>query len=171
MTKAELIKRHGLEWYEQYKARHNTQCKARKKELYQNDPEYRESIKARNRARYQNNSEFRKSCNERHRAHNRARYQNDPEYRKRLCEQTRVRIQASYVEYSRIDLIENYELALADNFKDWDIHHRLEIHEDYINSTKHMKLMNLYYNRPPAELIWLRHSEHSRIHNTKNKVN
>lgn len=98
MIKAEFIKRHGLEWYEQYKVRRNAYKKAR------------------------------------------------------------------YVENGRIDLIENYELALADNFKGWQIHHRLEIRDDYINSIKHLKLMNLYYNRPPEELIWLRHSEHVRIH-------
>ena len=38
MTKAELIERHGIEWYEQYKSRMNDQTKER----YHNDLEYRE---------------------------------------------------------------------------------------------------------------------------------
>lgn len=63
-----------------------------------------------------------------------------------------------------ISKIENYDKALADNFKGWVCHHRLEIHEDYQNSYKEMKLMNLYYNRPPEELIFLRTEEHLRIH-------
>ena len=160
MTKAEYIERYGLERYE----RRKTQNAAWNRKRYQNDPEFRESEKVRTHAnqkvRYNNNSEFRES----EKARMKERYNNDPEYRKRLHEQVRVRRQASYVEYSRIDLVENYELAANDNFKGWHIHHKLEIHDDYINSTEHLKLMNLYYNRPPAELIWLSHSEHARIH-------
>lgn len=51
MTKAELIKRHGLEWYEKYRAREN----ARLKEQYHNDPEFREYRNAQSRKRYHNN--------------------------------------------------------------------------------------------------------------------
>lgn len=60
--------------------------------------------------------------------------------------------------------IENYEKAINDDSQMWHCHHRLEIHEDYTNSVKHLKMMNLYYNRPPEELIFLTNSEHMRLH-------
>jgi hypothetical protein len=60
--------------------------------------------------------------------------------------------------------IENYEKAIADTEQTWHCHHRLEIHEDYTNSVKHLKMMNLYYNRPPEELIFLTSAEHSRLY-------
>lgn len=52
MTKAELIKLHGVEWYEEYKARKKAEVKFR----YANNPEYRE----RQKARYANDPIFRK---------------------------------------------------------------------------------------------------------------
>jgi len=70
-----------------------------------------------------------------------------------------------------ISQIENYELAKADNFKEWACHHKLEIHEDYQNSYKEMKMMGLYYNRPAEELIFLPKGEHSRIHRIGMKFN
>lgn len=140
MTKEELIKKHDLNWYEQYKSRQRIYNKAR----YQNDLEFRETMKVRDKARYQNNSEYR-------------------EYKKTMRTVLRHKY---YVKDGRIDLIENYELAASDYFKGWHIHHKLELHPD--GSIRFMKesLINLdlYYNRPPSELIWLRHSEHTRIH-------
>lgn len=69
-----------------------------------------------------------------------------------------------YVKGGQVELVENYELAKADNFEGWDLHHRLEIHEDYHNTMEELILMNLYYDRPPEELIFLRKGEHSRLH-------
>lgn len=149
MTKAEYIERYGLERYEQLKVQSNARCKER----YMSDPV------------------FRKSRNERNNARKKERYWNDPEFRKFQSAQDRVYKQASYVEGGRIDLIENYDIAMKDNLDGWDIHHKLEIHDDYINSLKHMKLMNLYYNRPPAELIWLRNSDHKRLHAKSRRSN
>ena len=63
-----------------------------------------------------------------------------------------------------VSKIENYELAIADNSQIWDIHHRLEIHEDYLNTREDLKLMNLYWDRPANELIFLTHSEHIAMH-------
>ena len=62
--------------------------------------------------------------------------------------------------------IENYEKALADDFKGWECHHRLETHtpegerrgEDI--SHKELIALGLYYNRPANELIFLPRSEH-----------
>ena len=65
--------------------------------------------------------------------------------------------------------IENYNEAVNDNSEVWDCHHRLELHDDYINTREELKLMGLYYDRPPEELIFLKRSEHSRLHNTHEK--
>lgn len=67
---------------------------------------------------------------------------------------------------SEWELIENYKLAKADNFIGWHCHHRLELHPDYsIRFTADsLKKLDLYYNRPARELIFLTHAEHTRIH-------
>ena len=66
--------------------------------------------------------------------------------------------------------IENYEKAKADDFKNWEVHHRLETH----NSDGERRLVDLtidelialgmYYNRPAEELIFMKHSEHASLH-------
>lgn len=75
-------------------------------------------------------------------------------------------------EYCRVDIskIENYDKAINDNTQIWHIHHRLEIRDDYINSKEDLIMMNLYYNRPANELIFLTHSEHIRIHLERKEV-
>lgn len=66
--------------------------------------------------------------------------------------------------------IENYDLAAKDNFKGWDLHHRLGTHtadgnkRDVFISKKELIAMNLYYYRPAKELIYLKHSDHIRLH-------
>ena len=70
-----------------------------------------------------------------------------------------------------ISKIENYEKAKANNFEGWNCHHRLETH----NSDGEKRLVDLlaeelialdmYYNRPADELIFLTRSEHTIIHN------
>ena len=149
MTKLEMIERHGLEWYKQLLERNN----ARRKEHYHSDPEYRESLKSRVKT------------------YNTARWRNDHEFRKSRKVQTNAYNKARYVEGGRIDLIENYDIAMKDNLKGWDIHHRLELHPDCtLRFTRHSLIkLDLYYNRPPTELIWLRRSEHIGIHN-KGKI-
>ena len=80
--------------------------------------------------------------------------------------------------------IENYEKALADNFKNWEVHHRLETH----NSDGERRLVDItadellalgmYWYRPASELIFMKHSEHQFLHHkgkqfseeTKNKL-
>ena len=62
--------------------------------------------------------------------------------------------------------IENYEKAKKDNFKGWHCHHRLETHTSdgerrLVDITqKELKALNMYYHRPPEELIFLPRSEH-----------
>ena len=76
----------------------------------------------------------------------------------------------------QIEQIENYQFAKKDNFDGWHIHHRLETH----NSDGEKRLVNLsreelialdmYYNRPANELIFLTASEHMKLHRN-NKAN
>ena len=135
MTKAQLIEKYGIEWYERFKE---------KQKLY-------------DKARYKSNIEFKehkkKETNIRNKVKNKFRYENDPNYIEYHKRKTREWRTTQYVRDGRIDLIENYELAKADNFKGWDIHHKLEICGDYINTVSDLKMMNLYYNRPAEELI------------------
>ena len=58
--------------------------------------------------------------------------------------------------------IENYQEALKSPLK-FDLHHRLEISE--MQSASDLIAKNLYYYRPPEELIFLEHRDHSRLHN------
>lgn len=63
-----------------------------------------------------------------------------------------------------VSLIENYNNAVLD-FNKYDCHHRLEIQENgVLFSRKELVKMNLYYNRPAYELIFLTHSDHARLH-------
>ena len=66
--------------------------------------------------------------------------------------------------------IENYQKAKADDFKNWEVHHRLETHNSdgkrrLVDITAdELKALNMYYNRPADELIFLTIYEHSRLH-------
>ena len=66
--------------------------------------------------------------------------------------------------------IENYEKALADNFKGWACHHRLETHtSDGVRrlvdiSVEELQALGMYYKRPASELIFMKHSEHTSLH-------
>ena len=70
--------------------------------------------------------------------------------------------------YCRDDIsnIENYDKAFADHTQMWVIHHRLEFTLDgeYAHSKEDLKRLNMYYNRPYFELIFLTKSEHRRLH-------
>ena len=63
--------------------------------------------------------------------------------------------------------IENYQKALADNFKGWHCHHRLETHNSdgerrLVDITqRELKALGMYYNRPAEELIFLTVKEHN----------
>lgn len=61
-----------------------------------------------------------------------------------------------------ISQIENYEKAVNDKTQMWVCHHRNEITMKARRST--LKRLNLYYNRPASELIFLTNSEHSALH-------
>ena len=63
--------------------------------------------------------------------------------------------------------IENYEAAKKDDFIGWHCHHRLETHNSggerrLVDITqKELKALNMYYHRPPEELIFLTVKEHN----------
>ena len=67
--------------------------------------------------------------------------------------------------------IENYEKAKADNFIGWCCHHRLETYNSDGErrlvdiSAAELKALDMYYNRPSSELIFMKHGEHSILHN------
>ena len=63
---------------------------------------------------------------------------------------------------NNIEQVENYELALKDNFKGWDCHHRLETHNSDGErrltdiTSKELIALEMYWHRPPEELIFMR---------------
>lgn len=61
-----------------------------------------------------------------------------------------------------ISLIENYDLAIADNTQTWHCHHRLETDEN--KSMEELIDLGLYYDRPAPELIFLTEHDHKSIH-------
>ena len=71
--------------------------------------------------------------------------------------------------------IENYDLAIADQTRIWDCHHRLEIQPDGTEvSSEELRSRGMYYNRPSSELIFLTKSEHTILHmsveSARNKI-
>lgn len=141
MTKNEIIAKFGIQYYEDFKER----SRIRNGERYRNDPEYRKAHKAQVIAHYTEHPEIRKRRNE----YGNARYKKYGAY----CKEP-------------VTEIENYELALADNFEGWCVHHRYEItpNGEFMHSHKDLKRLGLYYNRPASELIWLRIKDHVNIH-------
>ena len=66
-----------------------------------------------------------------------------------------------------LELVENYAAAKADNFAGWCIHHKLEIKKDGTRvSVQELKDQGLYFGRPAEELVFMRTTEHARMHMT-----
>lgn len=65
-----------------------------------------------------------------------------------------------------ISKIENYDKAIADTTQPWHCHHRLELTLDgeFALSRADLIRLNMYYNRPYFELIFLTNCEHHRLH-------
>lgn len=64
------------------------------------------------------------------------------------------------------ELIENYNLAIADKTQTWDVHHRLES----CFTQKFLKEMNLYYDVEPEALIFLTRAEHRKIDSANKRL-
>ena len=71
--------------------------------------------------------------------------------------------------------IENYQKAKKDNFKGWHCHHRLETHTSdgerrLVDITvTELQALDMYYNRPASELIFLTSREHSSFNKGKKR--
>jgi hypothetical protein len=71
---------------------------------------------------------------------------------------------------TNIEDVENYEKAKANNFKGWHLHHRLETYTSdgdlrkIAISRKELIALDVYYDRPANELIYLTKAEHSALH-------
>lgn len=75
--------------------------------------------------------------------------------------------------------VENYELAKVDTTQVWVCHHRLET--QFSDGTSRPKsaflgmqeliALDMYYNRPPEELIFLTRKEHANLHNSSSVRN
>lgn len=69
-----------------------------------------------------------------------------------------------------ISLVENYDICISSD-EIYDCHHRLETHNSDGErrtvdlSVRELKALNMYFNRPASELIFLKHGEHSKLHN------
>lgn len=69
-----------------------------------------------------------------------------------------------------LKLIENYNEAINDKMHTWELHHRLETHNSdgerrIIDiSRDELKALDMYYNRPANELIFMTTKEHTSLH-------
>lgn len=75
-----------------------------------------------------------------------------------------------------ISRIENYDKAIADTTQTWECHHRLETHNSngerrLVDLTmEELKALDMYWDRPSGELIFLTHREHDRLHKKGKKL-
>ena len=71
-----------------------------------------------------------------------------------------------------ISRIENYDIAVADTTQTWICHHRLEltIDNESAHDAKELKRLDMYYNRPYFELIFLTRAEHNTLHHAHKLV-
>ena len=121
---------------------------------------------------------------EKRRAYMKAYYAAHKEEMKAYCESHKEEIKAYKKAYneahredrlecycSHIENIENYELAKADDFIGWDVHHRLETHNSdgerrTVDLSKaELIALGMYFNRPASELIYMKKGDHMRLHN------
>lgn len=65
------------------------------------------------------------------------------------------------------ELIENYNKAINDKLQTWHCHHRFET--DLNMSIKDLVSKNMYFDRPPEELIFLEPHEHLSLR--QNRIN
>ena len=126
---------------------------------------------------YENNKEFVKSI---HKEYNLKHEKEIKEWQRKYDRENKCF--SIYIKANEVQLIENYFLAKEDDFIGWVIHHRLETHNsdgvirDIEITPEELKALNMYYNRPADEIIFLKRNKHREIHNYvmnkhKNKKN
>lgn len=146
MNKKEIIEKYGEEAYQR-------QLEYRKQYYQQNKEKFKQY--------YQQNKNEKKQYQKQY-------LQQHKEERKQYLRNHRFMF--AYCIPEEIEQIENYELAKKDNFDGWNIHHRLETHNSdgerrLVNlSRAELKALDMYYNRPANELIFLTNSEHIKLH-------
>lgn len=115
---------------------------------------------------YENNKEFVKSI---HKEYNQKHEKELKEWQRKYDRENRCF--SIYIKTNEIEKIENYTLAKNDNFNGWVIHHKLETHNsdgvmrDIEITPEELKALNMYFNRPAKELIFLKRNKHRAIHN------
>ena len=155
MTKAQMIERYGIEWYEEYKARKNAECKER----YNNN---------------KNNQEFMEHRRITSNKRQKERYHTDPEYRNHVIESSskfgankRLNDQ-SYLEYHN-DYYKEYRISdINSNGKPKD---NIRKQSRYILFDKrhHTKLKDYQIHHcfgydDPSKFIYIPKSLHAKIH-------
>ena len=183
MTKIEFIERYGEEAYKrrlecqkQYREQHKEEIKQYREKNKQYQKQYREQHKEEAKQYYQQHKEQKQQYLKQY-------YQQHKEQKKQYYQQHREEINKYQKQWNRKNIamfaycipeeweqIENYESAKKDSFKGWHIHHRLETHNSdgekrLVNiSREELKAMDMYYNRPANELVFLTNSEHIKLH-------
>src|SRR5574344_1922581 len=142
------------------KQTHKEEHKEYKKKYYEDNKTefqaYREAHKAEAKAYREAHKAEAKAYREAHKAEIKA-YREPHQKQKYYC-------------CENISQIENYEEAKADNFVNWDIHHKLETNNSdgerrLVDLTAdELKALGMYYNRPASELIFMKHKEHVSLH-------
>ena len=69
--------------------------------------------------------------------------------------------------YEPLELIENFYMAVSSPER-WDCHHRVETIMNC--GSKELIAQGCYYDRPAHELVFLPHSEHTKLHRLGNKT-
>lgn len=147
MTKEELVKIHGQEWYDNLMAKNRDYYHKRKAE----DKDWYEH-------RLESSNQYYSDNKDTISDKNKLTYDtNKPAILKRRRHQQKLK----YCINTELHKVENYQEAYKDDFIGWDLHHRLE-EQGY--TYKELKKQNLYYNRPASELIFLTHIEHIALH-------
>lgn len=146
MTKDEYIKRYGIDAYNNYLQSEREKCRELRK-----SEEYR--AKQAEKSRIWHNAHY---------IHRPRR----PKVRTAIPNYEKMKKLRQYGREEELEKIENYDLALKDNFIGWDLHHRLELtlNGEFAVFADTLKRLDMYYHRPYFELIFLPRSEHLKLH-------
>lgn len=60
--------------------------------------------------------------------------------------------------------IENFRNAIDDKSHTWVCHHRIETDSENPLTSEQLIQMNMYYDRPASELIFLNRNDHAKLH-------
>jgi hypothetical protein len=144
-----------------YRKTHKEEIKEKSK-IYKNA--HREEIRQKGRIYYSAHKEHYKNYRE--------------ENREEIAKNKKIyyrEIYSSFCKKGEEEKILHYEKAKADNFKGWVRHHRLETHtsDGFLRlvqlSKTELIALDMYYERPAEELIWLKAGVHRTVHGKAKK--